>query len=194
VILFDEIEKAHPDVFNVLLQLLDDGRLTDGQGRVVDFTNSVIIMTSNLGSDVIMSFAEKKKKDSAVLDAVFSPEGEVQKILRACFRPEFLNRIDDIIVFDALTREQIAQIVDLQVARVARRLEQQGITLDVSKAAAEYLAQKGYDPAYGARPLKRLIQNEILDELSLQIIEGKVQDGDTVSIGVKDGKVSFKKK
>ncbi|MDD5470103.1 MAG: AAA family ATPase, partial [Candidatus Peribacteraceae bacterium] len=193
VILLDEIEKAHPEIFNILLQVLEDGRLTDAKGRTVNFKNAVIIMTSNLGSDVIMGFAEKKK-ESAVLDAVFSPQGEVQKILRSCFRPEFLNRIDDIIVFDALTKEQIAQIVDLQVARVARRLEQQGITLDVSKAAAEYLAQKGYDPAYGARPLKRLIQNEILDELSLQIIEGKVQDGDTVSIGVKDGKVSFKKK
>jgi ATP-dependent Clp protease ATP-binding subunit ClpB len=194
VILLDEIEKAHPEIFNILLQVLEDGRLTDAKGRTVNFKSTVIIMTSNLGSDVIMNFAQKKKNDSAVLDAVFSPEGEVQKILRACFRPEFLNRIDDIIVFDALTREQIAQIVDLQMARVARRLEQQGIKLDVSKAAAQYFGEKGYDPSYGARPLKRLIQNELLDELSLQIIEGKVQDGDTVSIGVKDGNVTFKKK
>ncbi len=196
VILFDEIEKAHPEVFNVLLQVLDDGRLTDAKGRTVNFKNTVIIMTSNLGSDILLKFAEEKKakKESAILDAVFSPEGEVQKILRSCFRPEFLNRIDDIIVFNPLSEEQIGKIVDLQIARTAERLARQGITLSLTEKAAAYLAAKGYDPAFGARPLKRLIQNEILDGLSLLIIEGKVGDGDTVTVSEKNGAITITKK
>jgi ATP-dependent Clp protease ATP-binding subunit ClpB len=195
VILFDEIEKAHPDVFNVLLQVLDDGRLTDAKGRTVNFKNTVIIMTSNLGSDILLKFAEKKKgAESAILDTVFSPEGEVQKVLREFFRPEFLNRIDDIIVFDPLSEEQIAHIVDLQIERVAARLQLQGITLSLTKAASALLAKRGYDPSYGARPLKRVIQNDILDDLSLQIIEGKIGDGDTVKVDAKNDAIVLTKK
>ena len=195
VVLLDEIEKAHPEVFNVLLQVLDDGRLTDAKGRTVDFKNTVIIMTSNLGGDILLKYAEEKKKtEGKVLSAVFSPEGEVNKVLKAHFRPEFLNRIDDIIIFDALTREQIAQIVELQIQRVAQRLEKKGIRIEVTEALKGHLASAGYDPAFGARPLKRLIQNEILDELSLQIIEGKIPEGSFVTIDYKNSAVVFRKK
>ena len=191
IILLDEIEKAHPEIFNILLQVLDDGRLTDAKGRTVNFKNAVIIMTSNIGSDIIMQQAQQQS-GSKILDAVFSADGELSQILRQHFRPEFLNRIDDIIVFDALTREQIAQIVDLQIARVASRLEQQGIQISLSKKASEYLAHKGYDPAFGARPLKRLIQNEIMDELALRVIEGKIKEGDTVKVDAQNGAISLK--
>ena len=195
IVLLDEIEKAHPEIFNVLLQVLDDGRLTDAKGRTVDFKNTVIIMTSNLGGDFLLKYAEEKKKDeSKILSSVFSPEGEVHAVLKAHFRPEFLNRVDDIIIFDALSREQIAQIVELQIVRVAKRLEKKGILIDVTNAAKEHLSSAGYDPAFGARPLKRLIQNQILDELSLQIIEGKIQEGSNVSIDFKDGGIIIRKK
>ncbi|TSC99242.1 MAG: ATP-dependent Clp protease ATP-binding subunit ClpC, partial [Candidatus Peregrinibacteria bacterium Greene1014_49] len=196
VILLDEIEKAHPEVFNILLQVLDDGRLTDGKGRTVDFRNAVIIMTSNLGSDIIMRFAEEKKSnhDGTILTSVFSPEGEIQKLLKATFRPEFLNRIDDIIVFDPLTEGQLRNIVDLQIAKVQKRLEDKGISISVTKKALEHLASEGYDPAFGARPLKRLIQTTILDELALEIVEGKVKEGDTVVIDESKGKIVMQKK
>jgi ATP-dependent Clp protease ATP-binding subunit ClpB len=191
VILLDEIEKAHPEIFNILLQVLDDGRLTDAKGRTVDFKNTVIIMTSNIGSDVIAKHAEKAQKEGKILGAVFSPEGEVQKLLKEYFRPEFLNRVDDIILFHDLSKEQIAEIVQLQLEHVSKRLEKKGITLDVSKEAATYLAKNGFDPDFGARPLKRLIQNAILDELSLRIIEDKVKEGDTVKVGVKGDSIAF---
>ena len=195
VVLLDEIEKAHPEVFNILLQVLDDGRLTDAKGRTVDFKNTVVIMTSNLGGDILLKYAEEKgKTEGKVLSAVFSPEGEVNRVLKAHFRPEFLNRIDDIIIFDALTREQIAQIVELQIQRVAQRLEKKGIRIEVTEALKGHLASAGYDPAFGARPLKRLIQNEILDELSLQIIEGKIPEGSFVAIDYKNSAVVFRKK
>jgi len=195
VVLLDEIEKAHPEVFNILLQVLDDGRLTDAKGRTVDFKNTVVIMTSNLGGDILLKYAEEKKKtEGKVLSAEFSPEGEVNKVLKAHFRPEFLNRIDDIIIFDTLTREQIAQIVELQIQRVAQRLEKKGIRIEVTEALKGHLANAGYDPAFGARPLKRFIQNEILDELSLQIIEGKIPEGSFVAIDYKNSAVVFRKK
>ena len=195
VVLLDEIEKAHPEVFNILLQVLDDGRLTDAKGRTVDFKNTVVIMTSNLGGDILLKYAEEKgKTEGKVLSAVFSPEGEVNRVLKAHFRPEFLNRIDDIIIFDALTKEQIAQIVELQIQRVAQRLEKKGIRIEVTEALKGHLANAGYDPAFGARPLKRLIQNEILDELSLQIIEGKIPEGSFVTIDYKNSAVVFRKK
>ena len=195
VVLLDEIEKAHPEGFNVLLQVLDDGRLTDAKGRTVDFKNTVVIMTSNLGGDILLKYAEEKgKTEGKVLSAVFSPEGEVNRVLKAHFRPEFLNRIDDIIIFDALTKEQIAQIVELQIQRVAQRLEKKGIRIEVTEALKGHLANAGYDPAFGARPLKRLIQNEILDELSLQIIEGKIPEGSFVAIDYKNSAVVFRKK
>lgn len=184
VILFDEIEKAHPDVFNILLQVLDDGRLTDSRGRTVDFKNTVIIMTSNLASDMIEKFADKAEKQ----------EEEVTKVLRAYFRPEFLNRVDDIIIFQHLTKKELEQIVKLQLDKVAKRLEQKGIKMEVSKLATQYIISAGYDKTFGARPLKRLIQNKILDELSLQIIEGKIKEGDEILIDYKADEVVIEKK
>lgn len=181
VILLDEMEKAHPEIFNILLQVLDDGRLTDAKGRTVDFKNTVIIMTSNIGSDIIMKYAGKKQEEM---------EDEVFTALRSHFRPEFLNRIDETIIFSALTEEEIERIVSLQLQSVERRLKEKDIMLSISKEAMKQIAKEGFDPVFGARPLKRLIQHQILDELSLQIIEGKVQAGDTVKVDVKNGKIS----
>ncbi|HHJ98422.1 MAG TPA: AAA family ATPase, partial [Actinobacteria bacterium] len=176
VILLDEIEKAHPDVFNVLLQVLDDGRLTDGQGRIVGFRNTIVVMTSNVGSQYIQEFAKSGDEESmrAMLD----------EALRATFRPEFLNRVDDVVVFHSLTMEQLAEIVDLQLVRVRERLGDRKITLEVTPAAAERLALDGFDPVFGARPLKRLIQREVVDRVARMIIEGAVSDGDTVTVDV----------
>ncbi|HEV8618789.1 MAG TPA: AAA family ATPase, partial [Candidatus Udaeobacter sp.] len=183
VVLFDEIEKAHPDVFNVLLQVLDDGRITDGQGRTVDFKNTVIIMTSNIGSQYITGEESKEARSRLVMDA-----------LRAHFRPEFLNRVDEIIIFDRLTEDDLKKIVEIQLRRLTKRLEQQKITLDLSDSAKELLAREGYDPVYGARPLKRTIQKEILDPLSIDILEGKVREGQTVHVNAKDGALEFHEK
>jgi len=176
VVLLDEIEKAHPDVFNVLLQVLDDGRLTDGQGRIVSFRNTIVVMTSNVGSQYIQEFAKSGDEESmrAMLD----------EALRATFRPEFLNRVDDVVVFHSLTMEQLAEIVDLQLVRVRERLADRKITLEVTPAAAERLALDGFDPVFGARPLKRLIQREVVDRVARMIIEGAVSDGDTVTVDV----------
>ena len=180
VVLFDEIEKAHPDVFNVLLQVLDDGRITDGQGRTVDFKNTVIIMTSNIGSQYITEEESKEARSRLVMDA-----------LRAHFRPEFLNRVDEIIIFDRLTEDDLKKIVDIQLRRLTKRLEQQKITLDLSDSAKELIAREGYDPVYGARPLKRTIQKEILDPLSIDILEGKVREGQTIRVNAKDSALEF---
>ncbi len=169
VILFDEIEKAHREVFNVLLQLLDDGRLTDGQGRTVDFRNTVIIMTSNLGNQ-LWEGGRRVTRD------------EIQRVLQGHFRPEFLNRIDEIVVFHPLTREHLAKIVDIQLRHVADLLAQRGFILEVSEAAREYLAEVGYDPDYGARPLKRAIQRELQDPLALQILAGEFREGDIIRV------------
>ncbi len=174
VVLFDEIEKAHHDVFNVLLQVLDDGRLTDGQGRIVDFKNTVIIMTSNLGS---RHFAEGRGDDEAVRQQVMDD-------LRAHFRPEFLNRVDEIVLFHQLAREDTKRIVDIQLGRVERRLANQNIALRVSDAAKELIAREGYDPVFGARPLKRVIQKRILDALSLEILSGRFKEGDKIAVNV----------
>jgi len=181
VILFDEIEKAHQDVFNVLLQVLDDGRITDGQGRTVDFKNTVIIMTSNIGSQFITEEESREARSRLVMDA-----------LRAHFRPEFLNRVDEIIIFDRLTEDDLKQIVEIQLGRLTKRLEQQKITLDLSDSAKELIAREGYDPVYGARPLKRAIQKEILDPLSIDILEGKVHEGETVHVDAKNGTLEFR--
>jgi ATP-dependent Clp protease ATP-binding subunit ClpB len=183
VVLFDEIEKAHPDVFNVLLQVLDDGRITDGQGRTVDFKNTVIIMTSNIGSQYIMEEESKEARRRLVTDA-----------LRAHFRPEFLNRVDEIIIFDRLSQDDLKKIVEIQLGRLAKRLDQQKITLKLSDSAKELLAREGYDPVYGARPLRRTIQKQILDPLSIDILEGKVREGQTVSVDAKDGALEFREK
>jgi ATP-dependent Clp protease ATP-binding subunit ClpB len=180
VILFDEIEKAHPDVFNVLLQVLDDGRLTDGQGRTVDFRNTLIIMTSNLGSEFLVN--QKEGEDS---DAV---ENQVIDVVRSHFRPEFLNRVDEIILFHRLRREHMGSIVDIQLKRLAKLLADRKITLDLDDGAKEWLGNKGYDPAYGARPLKRAIQKYVQDPLAEMVLAGKIRDGETVKvIAGKDG-------
>ena len=172
VVLFDEVEKANPEIFDVLLQVLDDGRLTDGQGRTVDFKNTILIMTSNLGSQFLVNEdmdADAKKR--AVMDAVHMN-----------FKPEFLNRLDDIVMFHPLTREELGGIVDIQVAGVSQRLTDRRITLDVTDSAREWLANTGYDPAYGARPLRRLVQTEVGDQLARMLLAGKVHDGDTVLV------------
>ncbi|MDW8060426.1 MAG: ATP-dependent chaperone ClpB [Thermomicrobium sp.] len=184
VVLFDEIEKAHPEVFNVLLQVLDDGRLTDGQGRTVDFRNTVIIMTSNLGSEYIQALLPHREEEAYQ---------RVMEAVRAHFRPEFLNRIDEIIMFRPLTREQLSQIVDIQLRQVRQRLKQRNITLQVTLRAKEWLAERGYDPVYGARPLKRVIQRELLDSLANKILRGEVRDGDTVTVDVDEqGRLSIR--
>ncbi|MEM9282697.1 MAG: ATP-dependent chaperone ClpB [Verrucomicrobiota bacterium] len=180
VVLFDEIEKAHPDVFNVLLQVLDEGRITDGQGRTVDFRNTVIIMTSNIGSEYIMTEENPEQREALVTEA-----------LRSHFRPEFINRIDETIIFDRLSESDLAEIVKIQLHRVVKRLAAQGLELKLTDAALEQLATEGYDPAYGARPLKRVIQNRLLDALSLDLLEGRFKDGDTVQVDFADGRFSF---
>ena len=184
VVLFDEIEKAHQDVFNVLLQVLDDGRITDGQGRTVDFKNTVIIMTSNIGSQYITEEEQSPEaRRRLVMDA-----------LRAHFRPEFLNRVDEIIIFDRLSEDDLKRIVEIQLKRLSKRLEQQKITLDLSDSAKQLLAREGYDPVYGARPVRRTIQKEILDPLSIDILEGKVREGQTVKIDARNGALEFREK
>jgi len=179
VVLFDEIEKAHPEVFNVLLQLLDDGRLTDGQGRTVDFKNTVVIMTSNLGSEVWAN------SNGAV------PRETVMEVLRSHFRPEFLNRVDEIIVFHALAMEHLKQIVDIQLDRVRRLLGERRMALDVSEPAKEFLARAGWDPTYGARPLKRAIQHELQDPLALKILQGEFHVGQTIAVDADGDHLTF---
>ncbi|MDU5963376.1 MAG: AAA family ATPase, partial [Dermabacter sp.] len=174
VILLDEIEKAHPDVFDILLQVLDDGRLTDGQGRTVDFRNTIVILTSNLGAHFLQ---DESLDDSAKREAVMSA-------VRAAFKPEFVNRLDDIVMFDSLSREELRRIVGLQVASLAARLKDRRITLEVSDAAKDLLAERGFDPAYGARPLKRLVQKEIGDALARLILTGEVTDDQKVTVDV----------
>ena len=174
VVLFDEIEKAHPDVFNILLQVLDDGRLTDGQGHTVDFRNTLIIMTSNLGSEFLANQPEGQDTD-AVRD-------QVMAIVRAHFRPEFLNRVDEIILFHRLQKPEMTKIVDIQMARLAKLLEDRKIVITLEPSAREWLAEKGWDPAYGARPLKRVIQKSVQDPLAELILSGRIRDGDKVDI------------
>ena len=182
VVLFDEIEKAHGDVFNVLLQLLDDGRLTDGHGRTVDFRNTVVIMTSNLGSHLF-----REEQDPQRLRA------EIMETLRQSLRPEFLNRIDEIVVFKALGRDEIGQIVKIQTAYLMKRLAEKRITLTLTPTAEELLGREGYDPVYGARPLKRTIQRLIQDPLALKLLEGEFKEGDAVVADAKGGEIVFRK-
>jgi ATP-dependent Clp protease ATP-binding subunit ClpB len=178
VILFDEVEKAHPDVFNVLLQVLDDGRLTDGQGRTVDFRNTVIVLTSNLGGDILAS--QPEGEDSAAVRA------EVMEVVRRAFRPEFLNRLDEILLFHRLTREQMDGIVDIQLRRLAKLLADRKIVLEVDASGRRWLADAGYDVVYGARPLKRVIQRALQNPLATMLLEGRIQDGDTVDVSAND--------
>jgi ATP-dependent Clp protease ATP-binding subunit ClpB len=183
VILFDEIEKAHPEVFNVFLQILDDGRLTDSKGRVVDFKNTVIIMTSNVGSEYIHNFSKGALSEEAMRKAV---DGE----LHQRFRPEFLNRIDDVIVFHSLDLAEIKQIIGIQLKRLSKLIEDRGLTIEISDGAKEILAKEGFDPAFGARPLKRALQRLIIDPLAIRLLEGQFKAGDVVFVNAgSDGKV-----
>lgn len=172
VVLLDEVEKAHPEVFDILLQVLDDGRLTDGQGRTVDFRNTILVLTSNLGSQYLV-------------DPLSSDETKKQQVLetvRSSFKPEFLNRLDDLVVFSTLSKTELARIAALQIDRLAKRLAERRLTLEVTPAALEWLAVEGNDPAYGARPLRRLVQTSIGDQLAKEILAGEVTDGDTVRV------------
>jgi ATP-dependent Clp protease ATP-binding subunit ClpB len=183
VVLFDEIEKAHPDVFNVLLQVLDDGRLTDGQGHTVDFKNTLIVMTSNIGSEYLANQKEGEDTDAA--------RPYVMAELRAKFRPEFLNRVDDIILFHRLRRDQMVSIVHIQIGRLQRLLADRKLKLELDDAARTWLANRGYDPTYGARPLKRVIQKSVQDPLAEQILSGRIRDGDTVRVTVRGGHLAI---
>jgi ATP-dependent Clp protease ATP-binding subunit ClpB len=183
VVLFDEVEKAHADVFNVLLQVLDDGRLTDGQGRVVNFSNTLIILTSNLGSQFLAQMDEGGKVEDV--------EPQVMEVVRAHFRPEFLNRLDEIVLFHRLGQEHMAPIVDIQVERVQRLLKDRKITLDLTDAARRWLGRVGYDPVYGARPLKRAVQRYVQDPLAEKLLAGEVPDGSTVRIDEGDGALNI---
>ncbi|MDO9107959.1 MAG: AAA family ATPase, partial [Coriobacteriia bacterium] len=176
VVLLDEIEKAHPDVFGVLLQVLDDGRLTDGQGRTVSFRNAILIMTSNVGSQYISEFA--KSGDEASMRQM------VEEAMRATFRPEFLNRVDDLVIFHSLSLDQIGDIVEIQLRRVRERLAERKIELLVEPAAMERIALDGFDPVYGARPLKRVIQREVVDAVASALIEGRIGEGDSVRVDI----------
>jgi ATP-dependent Clp protease ATP-binding subunit ClpB len=191
VVLFDEIEKAHHDVFNVLLQVLDDGRLTDGQGRTVDFKNTVIIMTSNIGSAIIQEFYSRTGAGQG------KDYGKVEELVRAelkkHFRPEFLNRIDDIIIFHSLDEKQLEAVVGIQLKRLEQRLAQQQLAIEVDAAARRYLAKEGYDPQFGARPLKRAIQEFLLDPLAMKLLDGEFKTGDRINVTAEDGRLKFQK-
>ena len=184
VVLFDEIEKAHPDVFNVLLQVLDDGRLTDGQGRTVDFRNTLIILTSNLGSEVLANQEEQENFDAV--------REQVMKVVRASFPPEFLNRLDETLLFQRLSREHMTRIVDIQLKQVRAMLAERKITLKLDDLALTWLAEAGYDPVYGARPLRRVIQRNLQSALATRILEGSIKDGDTVKVGSTNDGLEFK--
>ena len=192
VVLFDEIEKAHPDVFNVLLQVLDDGRLTDNKGRVVNFKNTIIIMTSNMGSDMIRANFEQLN-DSNREQIIEETKNAVMELLKVRIRPEFLNRVDEIIMFLPLTQDEIKQIVHLQLENVKKMLaENNGVQLEYTDEAVEYLAKEGYDPQFGARPVKRVIQRRILNELARDVIAGTIDKTKPIIIDAVDGKIFFK--
>ena len=181
VVLLDEVEKAHPEIFNILLQVLDDGRLTDGQGRTVDFRNTILVLTSNLGSQFLVDpTMDTEEQHNSVMSTV-----------RSAFKPEFLNRLDEVVIFDALDEDELGQIVTLQVASMAARLKDRRIKLEVDESARQYLAREGYDPAYGARPLRRLVQREIGDPLAKMLLAGKVKEGETVTVTATDSKLNL---
>jgi ATP-dependent Clp protease ATP-binding subunit ClpB len=182
VVLLDEIEKAHNDVFNVLLQIMDDGRLTDGHGRTVDFTNAILIMTSNVGSQFIVAEADEERMRQ-----------QIEEILATTFKPEFLNRIDDTVIFHRLTRQDISTIVGLQVELLTNRVRERGIEIELTDDARTLLGNLGYDPTYGARPLKRVIQKNLVDKLALRILEGEFGEGDVVRVDAADGELTFEK-
>jgi ATP-dependent Clp protease ATP-binding subunit ClpB len=182
VVLLDEIEKAHNDVFNILLQIMDDGRLTDGQGRTVDFTNTILIMTSNVGSQFIAEQADEERMRE-----------QIEEVLATTFKPEFLNRIDDTVIFQRLTRDDISRIVELQVAQLTERVRERGIEIELTDDARALLGNLGYDPTYGARPLKRVIQKQLVDKLALRMLEAEFGEGDVVRVDAADGELTFEK-
>jgi ATP-dependent Clp protease ATP-binding subunit ClpB len=183
VLLFDEIEKAHPDVFNILLQILDDGRLTDGHGRTVDFKNTIAVMTSNIGGQWLQdpSLGDEERKDRTM------------EALRATFKPEFINRIDDIVIFRSLAMEDIERIIDIQLGLIRKRLQERKLTLELTEAAKEYISSEGYSPVYGARPLKRVLQKQILDTLAMNLLEGSFVEGDRIVIDSDGGRIVLRK-
>jgi len=189
VILFDEVEKAHPDVFNILLQLLEDGRLTDGHGRTVDFKNTVVVMTSNLGTEEFqrqdIGFHRREETDEQRMRTA------IESALKQTFRPELLNRIDDVIIFHPLTEEHLRSIVDLLIREVEQRLAERSIKLEVNVEAKAWLVQKGFDPVYGARPLRRAIQRYVENPISTKILQGEFKEGDTIMISLKEGNLNF---
>jgi ATP-dependent Clp protease ATP-binding subunit ClpC len=185
VLLLDEIEKAHPDVFNILLQILDEGRLTDAQGRTVDFKNTVIIMTSNMGAERIQQHAREQGESFEQL------KEDMMEIVRHHLRPEFVNRIDEIIVFEALTKEQIAEIARLMLERTKRRLRAQDIEVEFTEEAVELIAEEGFDPEFGARPLRRAIQRRVDNRLSSMLLSGELNPGDRLIVGSEDGELTF---
>ena len=191
MVLLDEIEKAHPDVFNILLQVLDDGRLTDNKGRTVDFRNTIIIMTSNIGSHIIQENLEKVNERNRE-ELLNRTRDEVFSLLKKTIRPEFLNRVDEIIMFEPLTKSQISKVVEFQLNQVEKMLEKNDIRLSVSPEAINLIAELGFDPQYGARPIKRVIQREVLNELSKMILSGKVDKDAEILLDAKDGKLIFK--
>jgi len=186
VILLDEVEKAHPDVFNVLLQVFDDARLTDGKGRTVDFKNTVIIMTSNIAGQQIQQITEEKGEDWEI-------EAHVKEVLKAVFKPEFLNRIDEVIVFHTLTQEHLKKIVDIQLRYLAQRLSERKFEVEFTDAAKELIMEEGYDAAFGARPLKRVIQQRLENPLATELLAGKFSEGDKIKIGTQQHQFTFEK-
>jgi ATP-dependent Clp protease ATP-binding subunit ClpB len=183
VILLDEVEKAHPDVFNVLLQVLDDGRLTDGQGRTVDFRNTVIVMTSNLGSQMIQEMSGEERYEEM--------KSAVMEVVGTHFRPEFINRVDDVVVFHPLSREHIRKIVDIQLGYLHERLADRDMRITLTEAARDRLAEAGFDPVYGARPLKRAIQQQVENPLAQEILQGRFRPGDLIEVGVAEDRLEF---
>jgi len=194
VILFDEVEKAHPEVWNALLQILDDGRLTDGQGRVVDFRNTVLIMTSNLGTEFVSQGGTLGFLGSSVDDDQKESHAKIEKALKSTFRPEFLNRIDEVIIFSPLSKDQMVKIVSLQMREIRERLDEHNIEIELTEAAQHWLADVGYDPLFGARPLKRALQKHIESPLSTKLLEGVFKEGDIVVVDLKDEEIEFHKK
>jgi len=191
IILFDEIEKAHPEVFNILLQVLDEGRLTDAKGRVVNFRNTIIVLTSNIGSQFIEKMEAMGFSNNTGKDDYSEVKNKVTEALKDYFRPEFLNRLDDILVFDVLSRETIRQIVSIQIDLITKRLLEKEININIADEALEYLGKEGYNPSYGARPLKRLIQTSVLNPIASLIVSRAVIKGDTINVSIKDGKLNM---
>ena len=189
VVLLDEIEKAHPDVFNIFLQVLDEGRLTDGQGRTIDFRNTIVIMTSNIGSHIIQEFFSKEKRsDSERLNM----EQKISNEIKAHFRPEFINRVDETIIFHSLDKKQLEIIIDIQLNSVAKRLTEKNLTIKIDDKVKQHLTNAGYDPQYGARPLKRTIQELLLNPLATKLLSGKFQEGNCIQINLVNKKITFK--